>query len=171
MLGRGRGSWQQKAREYLPTVRGKRELTVPRVLEPGGWSWVSVWHLVLCLPWCESASASPPRSCAEWSPFAGPWKAVCLISWKWISVLVPELRYHPPQCTNVHVCGKSAAWGWNPKWPACSQFSAAQSCLTLCDPRDYNPPGSSAHGIFQERIQQWDAISFSTVVSCLDPGY
>ena len=23
-----------------------------------------------------------------------------------------------------------------------------QSCLTLCDPMDYNPPGSSVHGIF-----------------------
>ena len=29
------------------------------------------------------------------------------------------------------------------------QFSsAAQSCLTLCDPRDCSPPGSSIHGIF-----------------------
>ena len=33
----------------------------------------------------------------------------------------------------------------------------AQSCLTLCDPLD--PPGSS--GIFQTRILEWVAISFS----------
>ena len=26
------------------------------------------------------------------------------------------------------------------------------SCLTLCDPMDYGPPGSSAHGIHQARI-------------------
>ena len=25
-----------------------------------------------------------------------------------------------------------------------------QSCLTLCDPVDYIPPGSSVHGILQE---------------------
>ena len=25
-----------------------------------------------------------------------------------------------------------------------------QSCLTLCDPMDYSPPGSSDHGILQE---------------------
>ena len=37
----------------------------------------------------------------------------------------------------------------------------AQSCLTLCDPKDYSPPGSSVHGIFQARILQWVAISFS----------
>ena len=27
-----------------------------------------------------------------------------------------------------------------------------QSCHTLCDPKDYSPPGSSAHGILQARI-------------------
>ena len=36
-----------------------------------------------------------------------------------------------------------------------------QSCLTLCDPTDCNPPGSSVHGIFQARILEWVAISFS----------
>ena len=30
-----------------------------------------------------------------------------------------------------------------------------QSCLTLCDPTDCNPPGSSVHGILQARIQEW----------------
>ena len=28
----------------------------------------------------------------------------------------------------------------------------AQSCPVLCDPIDYSPPGSSVHGISQERI-------------------
>ena len=37
----------------------------------------------------------------------------------------------------------------------------AQSCLTLCDPLDYSPPGSSVHGIFLARILEWVAISFS----------
>ena len=27
-----------------------------------------------------------------------------------------------------------------------------QSCLTLCDPMDYSPPGPSVHGILQARI-------------------
>ena len=34
----------------------------------------------------------------------------------------------------------------------------AQSCLTLCDPLDYSPPGSSIHGIFQARVLEWDAV-------------
>ena len=37
----------------------------------------------------------------------------------------------------------------------------AQSCLTLCDPGDCTPPGSSIHGILQARTLEWVAISFS----------
>ena len=37
----------------------------------------------------------------------------------------------------------------------------AQSCLTLCDPMDCSPPGSSAHGILQARVLEWVTMSFS----------
>ena len=36
-----------------------------------------------------------------------------------------------------------------------------QSCLTLCDSVDCSPPGSSVRRIFQARILEWVAISFS----------
>ena len=36
-----------------------------------------------------------------------------------------------------------------------------QSCLTLCDPIDGNPTGSSVPGILQARTLEWVAISFS----------
>ena len=36
-----------------------------------------------------------------------------------------------------------------------------QSCLTLCDPIDGNPPGSPVPGILQTRTLEWVAISFS----------
>ena len=36
-----------------------------------------------------------------------------------------------------------------------------QLCLTLCDPTDGSPPGSPIPGIFQARILEWVAISFS----------
>ena len=51
-----------------------------------------------------------------------------------------------------------------------------QLCLTLCNPMDYSPPGSSIHGILQARILEWVAIPFSrgsfqhrdqTSVSCI----
>ena len=38
---------------------------------------------------------------------------------------------------------------------------AAQSCLTLCNPMDYSPPGSSIHGLLQARMLERVAISFS----------
>ena len=33
-----------------------------------------------------------------------------------------------------------------------------QPCLTLCDPMDCSPPGSSVHGIFQARVLEWGAM-------------
>ena len=36
-----------------------------------------------------------------------------------------------------------------------------QSYLTLCDPMDCSPPGSSVHGILQARILEWVAMSSS----------
>ena len=36
-----------------------------------------------------------------------------------------------------------------------------ESCLTLCDPMDYSPPGSSVHEISQERTLEW-AVIFSS---------
>ena len=37
----------------------------------------------------------------------------------------------------------------------------AQACPTLCDPMDCSLPHSSVHGIFQARVLEWVAISFS----------
>ena len=42
------------------------------------------------------------------------------------------------------------------------ECSVARSCPTLCDPMDYNLPGSSVHGILQARILEWVAVSSST---------
>ena len=41
------------------------------------------------------------------------------------------------------------------------QSEVTQSCLTLCDPMDCSLSGSSIHGIFQARVLEWIAISFS----------
>ena len=37
----------------------------------------------------------------------------------------------------------------------------AQSWLTLCNPLDYSLPGTSVHRIFQVRLLEWVAVSFS----------
>ena len=45
-----------------------------------------------------------------------------------------------------------------------SESEVAQSCLTLCDPMDCSPPGSSVHGIFQARVLEWVAIAFCDIL-------
>ena len=42
-----------------------------------------------------------------------------------------------------------------------SESEVTQPCLTLCIPMEGSLPGSSVHGIFQARILEWVAISFS----------
>ena len=42
-----------------------------------------------------------------------------------------------------------------------SEREVAQSCLTLSDPMDFSPPGSSVHGIFQAGVLEWGAVAFS----------
>ena len=54
-----------------------------------------------------------------------------------------------------------------------------KSCLTLYNPTDYSPPGSSVHGILLARTLEWVAIFFSrgssqprdrTRISCIAKG-
>ena len=45
-----------------------------------------------------------------------------------------------------------------------SESEDAQSCPTLSEPMDCSLPGSSARGIFQARVLEWDAIAFFNVV-------
>ena len=47
------------------------------------------------------------------------------------------------------------------KYHAAAAAKLLQPCLTLCDPIDDCPPGSSVPGILQARILEWLAISFS----------
>ena len=49
----------------------------------------------------------------------------------------------------------------DPLDPLLCTSEVAQSCPTLCDPMDHSLPGSSIHGIFQARVLEWVAISFS----------
>ena len=56
------------------------------------------------------------------------------------------------------------------------ESEVAQSYLTLCDPVDCSPPGSSVHGILQARTLEWVAISFfrgssRPGISCIASGF
>ena len=77
----------------------------------------------------------------------------------------------PPSTSKAAARTRVRAWLPGGLWgqkvtssgPLCPQMMRVydQSHLTLCDPMDYNPPGSSVHGILQTRILEWAAILFS----------
>ena len=58
----------------------------------------------------------------------------------------------------VRRVAKSWTWLKQLKW---SEVLVLQLSPTLCDPMDCSQAGSSVHGIFQARILEWVAISFS----------
>ena len=67
-----------------------------------------------------------------------------------------------------NICSTALGVLWSTEKNAQNKLSekwseVAQSCLTLCDPMDCSLLGSSVHGIFQARILEWVAISFSRV--------
>ena len=65
-------------------------------------------------------------------------------------------------------CWPFRSYRWLP-WPSLVEGLATstcvlranslQSCLTLCNPMDCSPPGSSVLGIFQARILEWVVTS------------
>ena len=84
-----------------------------------------------CIPVYSASLPSPLSSLSSPSPLSSPSSPSSVSTW--------SLVY-----SRVFLC-----------------CSVIQSCLTLCDPMNCSPPGSSVHGISQARILEWVAISFS----------
>ena len=80
--------------------------------------------------------------------------------------IVPGVAKSGTQLSDFQLTLGPWPWGFFPSTEIskCSVSTLqlyAQSCLTLCNPFDSSPPGSSIHGILQVRILEWGAISFS----------
>ena len=76
----------------------------------------------------------------------------------------PLLHNHPSPCHPI-TSGKAKRAPSLPDglttWLDTCVCLVAQACPTLCDPMDCSLSGASVHGIFQPRILEWVAISFS----------
>ena len=76
-------------------------------------------------------------------------------------------RWQPTRLPHPWGCpGKNTGVGCHFLLPCMrvkSESEVAQSCPTFSDPMDYSLPGSSIHGIFQARVLEWIAISFSII--------
>ena len=78
--------------------------------------------------------------------------------------LCPAIQY-AVQVDDSFSSNEQASFNFMATVTICSDFAAAakslQSCLTLCDPIDSSPLGSSVRGILQARILEWLVIYFS----------
>ena len=101
----------------------------------------------------------------------------CYVPWcspvKWVLLFL--LLSHPtprilPAAGDMCVLGLSSLVSWKnlesmdyllQVYSLCVHAKLLQSSLTLFDPMDCSPPGSSVHGILQARTLEWVAISFS----------
>ena len=67
------------------------------------------------------------------------------------------------QCTNLGIIQNHfiTCLFIKANYSACMCAKLIQLCLTLCNPMDCSPPGSSVHGILQTRILEWVAMPSS----------
>ena len=73
----------------------------------------------------------------------------------------PGLKLNIPK-TKIMASGPITSWQIDGETRDID-IEVAQSCPTLCDPMDCSLLGSSVHGIFQARVLEWVAISFSSL--------
>ena len=117
-----------------------------------------------------------PRNCIS-SLSQVPWRHWCCWPGNHIGTTILRKRPRCPQACSLHwesllrtdftKGGKEEVELRGSSVPLCfirSRCVRAKSlhlCLTLCDPMDCSPPGSSVHGILQARTLEWVAMPSS----------
>ena len=115
----------------------------------------------LATPWTATYQSSPSMGFSRqkyWSGMPLPWSSL-------ICVLVLGVGY--AKCffpLKTHGSFELCSDRWLEQGLQCRKTlwsEVAQSCPPLWDCMDCSLPGSSVHGIFQVRVLEWIAISFS----------
>ena len=129
-----------------------------------------------CSPWLSTYAKA-----RDLAPFHTPWSAT--------KPQHPFLSFYRIPCTwtshfckdtlccrrlpTANHCHQHTAAKHTPSQPSALNhccYLAAQSGLTLCNPVDSSPPGSSVHGIPQARLLEWVAMSFSRIFPTQGPN-
>ena len=91
------------------------------------------------------------------------WDLQCCVSFscmaRWFSCVCVYTHVYMHVCVCIHTCICMCVYIY-----ICVLYNS-RSCLTLCNPLDCSPPGSSVRGIFQTRIQELVAIFSSRASS------
>ena len=115
-------------------------------------------------PWCyerlKAGGEGDDRGWDGWMASPTPW------TWIWVSSGCWWWTGRPGVLRIMGSQRVEHDWVTELNWTD----SSFQWYLTLCDPMDCITPGSSVHGILQERILEWVAIPFSRG-SSLPRGY
>ena len=151
---------------FLPLPVG-RELMWIFPLKCGRWSQYSREEPSAC----SQESARHPLSSGECHPHDSSlgqcyclslnrWKALKFRKITWLTrEFMVQASVHLDQNSVLSLyIFQNKTFVWN---TVCACVSVTQLCLTLCDPMDCSPLGSSVHGILQERILEWVTILFS----------
>ena len=114
---------------------------------------------------CMALQIGPP----EWFPYSEFTDIIhsCLLRvlsqpFKQVQLSICSLWHiYFDMCFNLNISFITDETDWEECGFSSCCCSVSQSRLTLCDPKDWGPPGSSVHGISQARILEWVPISFS----------
>ena len=102
-----------------------------------------------------------PRKCRP------PHCTLCFFHWKpWYDITM-EIGQHLWSKIHHSVEIHTTSWKLDLHW---GMNHCLGICMPIqsCDPMDYSPPGSSAHGILQARILEWVATSYSRGSQSMD---
>ena len=124
------------------------------------------FRMFSCILLDSSCTHSPSR---ETKPSSQPpdcrpeaWLLFTMVSARPSSSRSRVAEHHPLYCAHksLGVFVTNADINWQ-VWDGAAAAKSLQSCLTLCNPTDGSPPGSSVHGIFQATVLEWGATAFS----------
>ena len=137
---------------------GEELLKGLRHLQTEFWEWVNSSNTF----WMSSSYQRPTVDLWD-TKMNKSWFLPCISSW--------SSRVKVKQTQKYITCTLK----WSVSWDFSRNSVRAQSCPTLWDPMVCSLPGSSVHGIFQARLLDWVATSYSrgswprdqTWVSCI----
>ena len=138
-----------KVAQLCPTLLTSRTIQSMEFSRPEYWSGFQY------VPF--SRGSSQPRVRTQVSHIAGGFFISC------VTREAPKCQYYICICSYIMGCESHSVMSniLQPHGQYESESEVTQSCLTLCNPMDCSLLGSSIHGIFQARVLEWIAISFS----------
>ena len=118
--------------------RGPSRIRVPLLCPNPTWTWgfSCLSHACHC--------SHLPGSVASPTPWVLP---SCLVSWVPAPLAAFLVFKHTKYCPAM-----GPSYLQSPLLGNWKMFLVAQSCLTLFDPMDWSPPGSSVHGVLRARM-------------------